>query len=410
MTDAPRARSADDATPAPQAKVMLALIVGQVCLHSSMTGLRLATPLQVLRQGHAEWAVGVLLGLFALSPMVFAFAAGRHADRSGYHAPMRLSVLLTVAGGLVAVAATWVEVAQFSMLCLCAVLSGAGATYGMIAIQRTAGRSAVGSIELKRVFSWLGIAPAVANVIGPVLAGVMMDWAGVRWAYLALAIVPLPGLLSARWIAKEPPKAEAAAQGKSNPWDLLRLPGVRRLLFVNLLLSASWDVHAFVVPILGHERAFSATAIGVILGAFAAAVTLVRLLIPVLAHRLPEVSVLAGAMFGTGLVLGVYPLVHTAWLMGLCAVCLGFTLGAVQPMILSALHQLTPSQRHGEAIALRTMTIGLASSAMPLLFGVVGAAVGAASMFWATSAAVMLGSTQARAVGRAIRRSESLRT
>jgi MFS family permease len=375
-----------------------------------MTGVRLAAPLQVLREGHAPWAVGVLLGLFAVAPMLIAFPAGRHADRRGYHAPMRLSVVLTVAGGVLAFGSTWFEAAQFAMLCFCALLSGAGATYGMIAIQRTAGRSATGSTELKRVFSWLGIAPAISNVVGPVLAGVMMDWAGLRSAYLVLTLMPLLGLVAARWVAQEPRLPDAALQAKPNSWDLLRVPGVRRLLFVNLLLSTSWDVHAFVVPILGHERAFSASAIGLILGAFAAAVTLVRLLIPVLAHHLPEAKVLVIAMLCTALVLGVYPLVQTAGLMGLCAALLGLALGTVQPMILSALHQLTPRQRHGEVIALRTMTIGLASAAMPLLFGVAGAAVGAASLFWATGAVVALGSAQARAVGRVVTRADSIRT
>lgn len=395
---------------ASQAHVLWALIVGQVCLHSCMTGVRLAAPLQVLREGHATWAVGVLLGLFAVAPMLIAFPAGRHADRRGYHAPMRLSVLLTMAGGALAAASTWFPAAQFAMLCACAVLTGAGATYGLICIQRTAGRSATGSTELKRVFSWIGIAPAIANVVGPVLAGVMMDWAGLRWAYVVLTLIPLLGLCSARWIPKEPRRPDAGSHGKPNSWDLLRVPGVRRLLFVNLLLSTSWDVHAFVVPILGHERDFSASAIGLILGAFAAAVTLVRLLIPLLAHHLPEAKVLVIAMLCTGLVLAVYPFVHTAWLMGLCAALLGFALGTVQPMILSTLHQLTPQQRHGEAIALRTMTIGLASAAMPLLFGVAGAAVGAASLFWVMGALVALGSTQAHAVGRTVTRADAIRT
>jgi MFS family permease len=90
--------------------------------------------------------------------------------------------------------------------------------------------------------------------------------------------------------------------------------------------------------------------------------------------------------------------VKAAGLMFGCAVLLGLALGSVQPMILAKLHQLTPSHRHGEAIALRSMTIGLASAAMPLLFGVAGAAIGAASLFWAMGAAVALGSSQVRRI------------
>ena len=38
-------------------RVLAALIVGQVCLHACMTGVRMAAPLQALREGHAPWVV-----------------------------------------------------------------------------------------------------------------------------------------------------------------------------------------------------------------------------------------------------------------------------------------------------------------------------------------------------------------
>lgn len=381
-----------------RSQVLIALIIGQVCLHSCMTGLRLAAPLQLLRLGHAEWAVGLVLGLFAVAPMVVALPAGRMTDRVGYHAPMRLAVVLTVLGGVLAVVSTWLGSWHLPLLCVSATLTGAGTNYGLITIQRTAGRDASDSTQLKRVFSWLGLAPALANVVGPVLAGVLVDWAGFRWAYAALALLPLLSMGTARWVPVEAPRPPPDAGLAPNSWDLLRAPGVARLFFVNWLLSASWDVHVFVVPILGHERGFSASVIGAILGAFAGAVTLVRLIIPAIAHRLHESQVLVIAMLTTGAVLGIYPMVNAAGLMFACAVLLGLALGSVQPMILAQLHQLTPSHRHGEAIALRSMTIGLASAAMPLLFGVAGAAIGAASLFWAMGAAVALGSSQVRRI------------
>jgi MFS family permease len=68
---------------------LLALIGGQVALHSCMAGVRLAAPLAALNEGHAAWAVGVLLGLFAVAPIVLAMSAGRLADRHGYRRPIR---------------------------------------------------------------------------------------------------------------------------------------------------------------------------------------------------------------------------------------------------------------------------------------------------------------------------------
>jgi len=348
-------------------RALFALIGGQIALHSCMAGIRMAAPLAALREGHEAWAVGVLLGLFAAAPIALALAAGRLADKHGYHVPIRVAVGLTVVGGLFAVVATMVPAGGFLVLCAAALLTGAGANFGLIAIQRSAGRMANDPTQLKRIFSWLGLAPALANVVGPVLAGTLIDFGGFRIAFIALAMLPLASLAWAR--------------------------------LVNWLLSSSWDVHSFLVPVLGHERGFSASAIGLVLGVFATAVALVRLAIPMLAHRLREAQVLVGAMLSAGLVFAVYPFAHSAWVMGCCAVVLGLALGSVQPMIMTTLHQITPSARHGEAIALRSMAINLSSAVMPLAFGLAGATLGASALFWVMGAAVASGSFAARHIG-----------
>ena len=386
-------------TAAGRGRALFALIGGQVALHSCMAGIRMAAPLAALREGHAAWAVGVLLGLFAAAPIALALAAGRLADKHGYHVPIRVAVVLTVSGGVCAVVATALPAGQFIGLCAAALLAGAGANFGLIAIQRSAGKMAHDPTELKRIFSWLGLAPALANVVGPVLAGTLIDFGGFRLAFMALAALPLASLVWARFVPVEPRADVAAALKRPNSWNLLREPGFTRLLLVNWLLSSSWDVHSFLVPILGHERGFSASAIGLILGVFATSVAVVRLAIPVLAHRLRESHVLVGAMLSCGAVFAVYPLASTAWVMGACAIVLGLALGAVQPMIMTTLHQITPAARHGEAIALRSMAINLSSAVMPLAFGVAGATLGASMLFWMMGAAVASGSLAARHVG-----------
>jgi MFS-type transporter involved in bile tolerance (Atg22 family) len=78
-------------------------------------------------------------------------------------------------------------------------------------------------------------------------------------------------------------------------------------------------------------------------------------------------AVVAGAMVATAVLFGIYPLLPTAWAMGLCSVLLGFALGSVQPMIMSMLHQITPHHRHGEALGLRLMAVNASSVVMPLL-------------------------------------------
>jgi MFS family permease len=375
---------------------LLGLILAQVCVHAAMAGIRLAVPLQALREGAPEWLVGLLLALFALAPVVLALPAGRMADRHGFHRPMKLAVTMVALGGALAVFD-----AHLAVLAVAALLAGGGSNVSLIAIQRTAGHLARDRTERLRIFSWLGLAPAMANVVGPVLVGALIDLAGFRAAYAAMAVLPWVGLAMSRLV---PADARAGTLDVSAPpppprlpvlqsaRELFLRPGMRRLLLVNWLVSASWDVHAFLVPVLGHERDLSASAIGTVLGVFAAAVAGVRLLIPLVAHRLTEARSLGAAMLTTACVFVAYPFAPNALWMGACAVVLGMALGTVQPMIMSSLHRLTPPDRHGEAVALRSMTINFASTAMPLLFGVVGTATGSAALFWVMALSVGSGS------------------
>lgn len=383
--------------PAITGRVLVALVLGQLGIHASMAGLRMAAPLQVLREGAGAWAVGLLMALFAAAPVVFAMQAGRMADRHGYHKPVHVAVGLTAAGATLAVISTFIAAwPHLLLLALGAMCAGAGANVGMLAIQRTAALSARDSTERVRIFSWLGVAPSMSNVVGPVGAGFMIDLGGFRSAYLLLLVLPALTLWASRQVPPRDPRDAPTQAERRSPWTLLEAPGMKRLLLVNWLLSACWDVHAFAVPILGHEYGFSASTIGLVLGTFTLSVTMIRLAVPVLAHRLREVTVMQGAMVGSGLVFALYPLARTPWAMAGLAVLLGMTLGIAQPMIMSTLHHLTPDQRHGEALAFRSMAINLSSAVLPLLFGAVGVAIGAAALFWVVGAAVGAGAWPAR--------------
>lgn len=406
---------------------LFTLIIAQVGLHACMTGVRLAAPLMALQLGYSALSVGLLMGLFALAPTALAMRAGRLADRHGYHLPMRRAVGMSAAGAAIALAASHAGGAAYGVLCLAAVLTGAGANFGLIVLQTSAGRRARDTVDRRRVFSWLGLAPSVANAVGPVIAGTLIDSAGFATAYGVLLALPFAALIAVRrvpaesrpWRAAEasgppgvrgageppaqmsPPAGAAGARvpaPQASTWSLLRLPGMGRLLLVNWALSASWDLHAFLLPILGHERGFSATAIGSVLGVFAATVAAVRLLLPFIASRLREERVLPGAMLWAGAVFVAYPFAGSVVAMACCAAGLGLALGMVQPMIMSALHHLAPPQRQGEAIALRSMTLNLSSALMPLGFGLLGGAVGAVTLFWLMGAVLGAGSWPARRV------------
>jgi MFS family permease len=342
--------------------------------------------------------VGFLLALFSLSQVFLALPAGRFADRHGLRKPVSWAVVASITGATAAALYP-----HFAVLCFAALMMGGATGSAAIALQRHVGRAAADATDLRRVFSWLSIGPAISNFLGPVCAGLLIDHAGV-WLggkvadhngfVVAFALTALlPSL--AWWCVRTTRELEPVVHAGGVPpsaWPLFKEPMMRRLLLVNWLLSSCWDVHTFVVPVLGHERGYSASVIGTILGAFAVAAAVVRVFLPLLASRLREWAVVTTAMVVTALLFAVYPLMPSAWAMGVCSVLLGLTLGTVQPMIMSTLHQITPHAMHGQAIALRLMTINLSSVLMPMLFGTAGVVVGVSVVFWTVGALVGLGS------------------
>jgi len=330
---------------------------------------------------------------------------GRFVERHGLRRPLGL-------GAMAAGSGAWLCAAfpRFEMLCFAALLTGGATGLCMIALQRYVGRAARDGTELKRMFSWLSLGPAASNFVGPVLAGLCIDHFGhglssahnldgFRVAFACLALLPLVSWLLVRSAAsaqtRHPPVNGDSAPPLASAWELLRAPRMRSLLLVNWLLSSCWDVHTFVVPVLGHERQFSASVIGGILGGFAVAAALVRLLIPMVAARAREWHVTASAMVATALLFAIYPLMHSAWAMAICSVFLGFALGSVQPMIMSTLHHITPEPQRSQALALRLMAINFSSVLMPLMFGSMGAVLGVSVLFWSVGSAVGLGSRTA---------------
>ena len=170
------------------------LIAGQICVHACMAGMRLAAPLLALREGHSAAAVGVLLALFALTQVFLALPAGRYADRHGLKRPVGYAVAVASAGAALALVFP-----VFPVLCLAALMTGGASGAAIIALQRHVGRAAHDATQLKQVFSWLAIGPAVSNFIGPFCAGLMIDNAGsaagstegYRAAFALMAVLPL---------------------------------------------------------------------------------------------------------------------------------------------------------------------------------------------------------------------------
>lgn len=364
-----------------------AIIILMVLNHIAFGGGRVTLTLFALNQQASALTVGLLLALYAALPALLSVAAGRWIDRIGMHKPMLvgsvgvgISVLIpAIIPGLVP-------------LYFAAVIGGV--TFMVVNV---AAYHAVGELsapEDRAVnFSYVALGFSVSSFIAPVLAGVGIDNFGHRATFLLLAsftLLPVIGLAT-RQIAFPVPTVHADAPDSGHILDLLRDPAMRRLFMTMTILTVAWDVYAFAIPVHGSHLGLSASKIGVVMGAFAAATFAIRLAIPFFVGRVQPWTLLVGALLVAGASFVALAFVESVGAMMLFVFFLGLGLGAPQPMMLTLLHESAPKGRAAEAVGLRTTLINGSQTVMPVLFGAVGTVVGVAPIFWMIAIALILG-------------------
>lgn len=353
------------------------LIVISIAAHVALAGARVTSALHAISLHASELTIGLLLSLFALFPMLFSIRMGRWIDRIGIKRPMRLGCLSIAAGCLLAGSGS------LPALFLAVPLIGTGFMTVHIGSQHAVG--ALSTTETRSSnFSWLSLGFSTSSFGGPVIAGVLIDYAGFSVSYFVCAAFALfalaliaSGQLDGIRLREEAQPAPCRAM-----FELLHKPAMRRIYIASLLLAAAWDVFTYITPIQGTKMGLSASAIGLVFGAFSASTFAVRLAMPWLKRRYSEWQVLTGAL---ALAMGCYlafPFAQDAFSFMLIAALLGFALGSSQPNVLALLHQTAPAGRGGEAIGMRA-TIGNGSQVfLPLTFGAAGLVAGPFVVFW----------------------------
>lgn len=354
------------------------LIATGIANHIVLTGMRVTVSLDALARGASAATVGTLMALFAILPMLLAIPAGRMADRIGVRTPMLAgscgvalaAVLPVFLPGLVALFAT-------------AALTGVSFMVYQVSAQYATGE--VGPPATRsRNFGLLALGYSTSSIGGPLIAGLIIDHAGYRPVYAVFALAPLLAvavIASRRLALPGPHPAHEAADG-GHAFQLLRHPVLRRVFVLNCLISMAWDLHTLFVPIYGNAIGLSASQIGLILASFGTATFAVRLAMPLVARRFSEDQVLTAAVFVAALVYLAFPFSRNVGALMTLSFCLGFGIGAGQPMVLALLHHHAPPGRMGEATGVRMSLVNSISVAVPLVFGAVGGAVGLSPVLW----------------------------
>ncbi len=355
----------------------------------AMKGSRVLMTLYAIDIGAGPFETGILFALYGVFPFLLAVAAGRLADRFDNRLLMYWGL-----GTYTASLALPYFFPSLAMLYIAAPLWGFTSMLWVVATQNLVG--VLSSSETRtRNFSYYSLGDSTGSVLGPIIVGLAIDTLSHQPAFLIMAAIPaLCGavIVMKRHAFPHTAPAATAAQAPRSMKDLLALPAMRNALLTNAAVMAGLDLFNLYMPIYGHSLGFSATAIGLIMGAFGAAAFIIRLAIPPITRRHGERAMLAGALALSAGAFMTFPLTTSAWLLAAAAFTLGLGLGCGQPLSMLLAYNAGPPGRSAEAISMRLAVSYGAHVIVPPVFGVIGAAMGVAPIFW-TCAIIMGGGT-----------------
>jgi MFS family permease len=354
----------------------------------ALKGSTVVVSLFALELGAGSATIGILIGLYALFPTLLSVAAGRLLDRRGYFPSLAWGAAGVVVGLVVPVL-----LPTMTGLVISAATLGLSNVYFIVAMQSLVNRLATGTERARNVANF-SLAISVGQLAGPVLAGVLIDGIGHRFSYMVLAVLPLGTLAMVFWkkpMLPKPPGADAAAQAP-NALGILSDRGLRPVYVTSAIAVASFDLYSFFMPIYGHSIDLSATAIGLVLGTFAAAAFVIRALMPWLVERLGESGLLVRSLLLSGVAYMLFPFVTTGWLLALLSFVLGLGVGCGQPLTMMMCYNRAPAGRSGEALGVRFTLVNLTHMTIPILFGSMGAALGVFAVFWANGGLLLASS------------------
>ena len=371
----------------------LALVVFVTILtHTAYNGTRLTFSLEALSLGATPLIVGSLVSLMAALPMVLGVFSGRLVDRVGVRGPIIAAVSVVIVG--ITLAAL---LPGMAVLPVVAITVGSAFSLFQICVQHMVGDMSEPA-ERRDNFSLLALGFAVSNFLGPTISGLAIDHLGHRATFCILATfacVSLAVLLSRRANFPHTPDHSRSTDARSAR-DLLRDPELRRIFVVSGLLASAWDLFTFVMPIYGTSIGLSATTIGLILGSFAAATFVVRLLLPWIQRRVNEWPLITITFAIACVAYAAFPMVRTVPLLAGLSFLLGLGLGATQPSLMALVYATAPPDRAAEAVGLRTVALNTSTTLFPVVFGAVGSVLGMTPVFLAMSAVLAGGGILSR--------------
>ncbi len=354
--------------------VVLLSVVSQI----GFSGSRVAVSLHALELSANQFAIGVVIALYSLCPMLLSIAIGKFADR----VPPRLPVFL---GSAAMTAALLLPHFFPGVATLCVTAFFLGLSHQVFSIPIEAMVGGIDGVKNRaRNYAFITMGWSAANSLGPLIAGFSIDYIGQLQVYLVLAALtgaPILLLLLKPGLLPKAVATHAGENARGSVLELWRMPPVRVTIIAAGVVGSAQDLFQFYLPIYGRSIGLSASAIGTTLGVVFVAAFVIRAMLPFFVKKLTETTILTCAMFIAAVAFTLLPFFVNPYSLAAIAFLLGLGVGCAQPMTMSLLYLLTPAGRIAESFGLQKTVRNATQLVVPILFGSVGAAFGVTTVF-----------------------------
>lgn len=378
------------------------IVLVTVLTHTSFKGSKVLISLYAIELGANPFAIGILFSMYSLFPVFLSVYAGKLSDRFGFRPPMLFGACGLLLGLLLPF-----MMPQLATLYFSATLIGMCYIFYTVTVQHLVGSFGEG-VDRTRNYSIFSLGIGLTALLGPTTAGFAIDLIGHRSTYLLLALLPALPILVLLFLARLLPKPQVKPERKPEHrvLDLVKNAPLRRVMITAAIIETGLELFSFYLPIYAHSLGFPASRIGIILGSFALALLLVRIVMPRLVRHSSEERVLSLSLFLAAATCLLFPFVSSFVLLLVIAFVLGMGLGCGSPLSLVLAYNRSPAGRSGEAIGLRQTANKATEVAVPIIFGSIGTAFGMVPAFWLDAVMLAVGGALMRKDAHSAKRAE----
>ncbi len=347
-------------------------------------------PVYGLRLGASPLVLGAVLSTQYLLPLLFAIPLGGVVTRYGGRTTLVAGAFVMVAGLLSM--HFWYG---YPGLVLGQLLVGLAHLQMVLSAQTIISNLGTGP-RLEQYFGWYSTWLSGGQVVGPLLAGVLLPEAqGTGPVFLVMALFAFLGGIAGLWLtgqARERLSIKRRETGFRAQWTLMRTSrGVQLSVLVTVLGMFALGVYGSYLPVYLESLAMSPVVIGVLVSLRAGVSMLIRpfmaRIIATVGGRGPSVLLALGTLSAGITFLGFSEQII---LIGLLAILVGLGSGLTQPLSMVLLAESVEREKRSGALGMRLMANRAIHFLAPLIFGVLMELGGFALAFGASGLSIAL--------------------